>query len=71
MKKISILKDKEIRHHQPSSPPAASHCPVTQMLPSTFVAVVVARGVAVAMVMAVVWQWCGSGIGGSIGSGGG
>jgi hypothetical protein len=32
-------KDKEICRHQPSSPAAASHCPFTQMLPLTFVAV--------------------------------
>jgi hypothetical protein len=38
--------DKEIRHHQPSSPAATSLCPVTKTFPSTFLAVVVARAMA-------------------------
>jgi hypothetical protein len=45
-------KDEEICCHQPSSPAAASRCPVTQILPSTFVAVV-AKAVAVG----VAWWW--------------
>ncbi len=38
--------DKEICHHQPSSPAATSFCLVTKMFPSTFLAVVVARAMA-------------------------
>jgi hypothetical protein len=51
--------DKEIRHHQPSSPVTASRCPVTQTLPSAFVAVAMARPVVVVVVVVVVvaWQW--------------
>ncbi len=45
--KKSADEDKEIRHHQPSSPAAASSCQVTQTSPLTFVAVAVA----------LVWRW--------------
>jgi hypothetical protein len=45
-------KGKEICHHQPSSPAAASCCPVIQTLPSTFVVVAVA--VLVLVLVAVV-----------------
>jgi hypothetical protein len=41
----------EICRHQPSSPTATSCYPVTQTLPSTFVAVGMARAVAVAVVV--------------------
>jgi hypothetical protein len=54
IKKQHYDKDKEIRCHQPSSPAAASHCPVTHSLPLTFVAVGVVMAVAVAVVVVVV-----------------
>jgi hypothetical protein len=38
--------DKEIRHHQPSSPVTTSLCPDTKMFPSTFLVVVMARAMA-------------------------
>ncbi len=50
-------KDKEIHHHQPSSPTAASHCPVIQTLPLNFVAVAVARGVVVVWQCQGWWWW--------------
>jgi hypothetical protein len=53
VKKISILLDEVIHRHQPSSPAAASHCPFTQTLPSTFVVVAVVRAVAVVVAVAV------------------
>jgi uncharacterized membrane protein YgcG len=45
-------KDEEIRHHHPPSPAVASHSPVTQTLPSTFVVMVVAVVVVVARAVA-------------------
>jgi hypothetical protein len=47
--------DKEICHHQPSSPAATSLCPVTKTFPLTFLVVVVARAMVglVAVEMAV------------------
>ncbi len=46
-------KDKEIGHHQRSSPAATSSEPVTKTLPLNFVAVAVARAVPVAVAVAV------------------
>jgi hypothetical protein len=48
-------KYEEIRRHQPSSPATTSHCPVTHRLPSKFLSVVVARAMAVLVV--VWWRW--------------
>ncbi len=42
-----------IRHHQLSSPAAASRCPVTQTLPLTSVALEMASVVAVVVVVAM------------------
>ncbi len=68
--KKSADKDEEIhRQHQPSSPAAANSCQVTQMLPSTFVAV--ARAVAVAVTFVGGGIGVGGGGGGGIASGGG
>ncbi len=50
-------KDEEICCHQPSSPAAASRCPVTQMSPLTFVALAMARAGAVVVVAAVVVEF--------------
>ncbi len=44
---------KEISCHQPSSPATTNSFPVTQTLPSTFMAVAVARVVAVVVVEAM------------------
>jgi hypothetical protein len=55
VKKQHSDKDKEILRHQPSSPDAASSCPVTQTLPSTFLVVVVTRVVVVVVVVVVAW----------------
>ncbi len=55
---MAVLINKEICCYQPSSPTAASHYPVTQTLPLTFVAVAMAKAlVAVVVVVAVAWQW--------------
>jgi hypothetical protein len=51
-------KDKEICCHQPSSFTAASSCPVTQMLPLTFVVVAVVVAVARVVTVAVVGWRC-------------
>ncbi len=67
MKNQNSDEDEKICRHQPSSPVAASHCPVTQTLPlasgavavavTRVVAVVVVVAVAVAVVVVVVVEW--------------
>ncbi len=52
-KKQHSDKDEEICRHQLSPPATTSHCPVTYMLPSTFLSIAVARAMAVLVAVVV------------------